>query len=100
MSFYKIRYLKTAQKDLDDIFTYVAKDNPGAAASLLENFDQTIIRLAVNPELGRVPLDDRLKMMGYRMLIIQRYLVFYVVKKRTVQIRRIVHGARRYAFLL
>ena len=97
---YKIIYLQTAQKDLDDIFSYISKDNPAAAGSLLENVDQTITQLAVNPELGRVPNDHRLKMMGYRMLVIQRYLVFYVIKKRTVQIRRIIHGARRYAFLL
>ena len=100
MAPYKIRYLKTAKKDLDEIFIYIAKDNPDAAASLLENFDRTIAQLAINPKLGRVPHDDRLKNIGYRMLVIQRYLVFYVVKERTVQIRRIVHGARRYAFLL
>ena len=100
MTPYKIRYLKTAQKDLEEIFIYIAKDNPGAAVSLLENFDQTIAQLAINPELGRVPHDDRLKMIGYRMLVVQRYLVFYVVKERIVQIRRIIHGARRYAFLL
>jgi hypothetical protein len=27
-------------------------------------------------------------------------LVFYVVIGRTVQIRRVIHGARRYEFLL
>ena len=97
---YKIIYLQTAQKDLDDIFSYISKDNPAAAGSLLENFDQTISQLTVNPELGRVPNDHRLKVMGYRMLVIQRYLVFYAIKKRTVQIRRVIHGARRYAFLL
>jgi len=26
------------------------------------------------------------------------YLVFYVVIRRTVQIRRVIHGARRYDF--
>jgi addiction module RelE/StbE family toxin len=100
MNPYKILYLQTAQKDLDDIFTYISKDNPGAAASLLDNFDQTISQLDTNPELGRVPKDHRLKMMDYRMLVVQRYLVFYVIKKKTVQIRRIIHSARRYAFLL
>jgi hypothetical protein len=38
--------------------------------------------------------------MGYRMLVVDKYLVFYVVKKKIIQIRRVIHGARRYSFLL
>ncbi|MFO7684533.1 MAG: hypothetical protein R6V60_00440 [Desulfobacterales bacterium] len=34
------------------------------------------------------------------MLIIENYLVFYVVKVGAIQIRRIIHGARRYGFLV
>ena len=97
---YKIRYLRTAQNDLDDIFTYISNDNPSAAMALLDNADQTIAQLATNPYLGRVPKDYRLKRMGYHMLVIQRYIVFYVIKEEVVQVRRIIHGVRRYAFLL
>jgi toxin ParE1/3/4 len=97
---YKIRYLFTAENDLDDIFDYIMKDNPSAAVSLLEKFDHSISQLAVNPEIGVVPKDDRLKQLGYRMLIVGKYLVFYVVKANTVQIRRIIHGVRQYSFLL
>ena len=97
---YGIRYLRTAEKDLDDIFEYIRKDKPSAAISLLEKFDKSISKLASNPFLGSIPKDDRLKKLGYRMLIVENYLVFYVVKTRTVQIRRIIHGARRYSFLL
>jgi plasmid stabilization system protein ParE len=56
--------------------------------------------LADHPKLGVVPKDDRLKRLGYRMLIIESYLVFYVVKFETVQIRRIIHGDRQYGFLV
>ena len=42
----------------------------------------------------------KLKKLGYRILIVEKYLVFYVVKNKTVQIRRIIHGARRYDFLI
>jgi len=97
---FEIRYLPTAEKDLDDIFDYIMRDNPSAADSLLEKFDSTISQLALNPELGVVPKDDRLKKLGYRILIIEKYLVFYVIKANTVQIRRIIHGARKYSFLL
>jgi plasmid stabilization system protein ParE len=73
---FEIRYLKTAQKDLNNIFDYVMKDNPSAAVSQLEKFDQSISQLMLNPLLGVVPKDQRLKKLGYRMLIVGRHLVF------------------------
>ena len=97
---FEIRYLKTAEKDLDDIFVYIMKDKPGAAISLLDKFDESISQLSLNPELGIVPKNGRLKRLGYRMLIVGKYLVFYVIKKKTVQVRRVIHGARQYDFLL
>jgi len=97
---YEIRYLSTAEKDLIDIFEYIKKDNPSAAISQLEKFDESVSQLALNPFLGVIPKDERLKKLGYRMLIVDKYLVFYVVKTEIVQIRRIIHGARRYSFLL
>jgi toxin ParE1/3/4 len=97
---FKIRYLSTAENDLDDIFTYILKDKPSAAASLLKNFDSSISQLAFNPELGVVPKDERLKKLGYRILVVGKYLIFCVVKGKTVQIRRVIHGARQYGFLL
>ena len=97
---FKVRYLSSAQNDLDDIFTYILKDKPSAAASLLNNFDSSISQLAFNPELGAVPKDERLKKLGYRILVVGKYLIFYVIKGKTVQIRRVIHGARQYDFLL
>jgi toxin ParE1/3/4 len=96
----EIRYLRTAESDLNDIFEYIMRDNPAAASSLLEDIDRSISHLSSNPELGVVPKDDRLKKLGYRVLIIRKYLVFYVVKNESIQIRRILHGARQYGFLL
>jgi len=97
---YEIRYLSTAERDLIDIFEYIKKDNPAAALSQLERFDTSISQLALNPFFGAIPKDERLKKLGYRMLIVDKCLVFYVLKAKTVQIRRIIHGARRYSFLL
>jgi toxin ParE1/3/4 len=98
---YKIRYLKTAECDLYGILDYISQDSPSAAASLVEKIDNSISLLASHPYMGVVPKDFRLKEKGYRMLVVDRYLVFYVVKdqSKTVQVRRILHGARQYDFL-
>ena len=96
----EIRYLSTAESDLENIFDYIIKDRPAAAKSLLEEIDRSVARLSSNPDIGEIPKDERLAKMGYRILIIQKYLVFYVVKPEVIQIRRIIHGSRQYGFLL
>jgi toxin ParE1/3/4 len=52
--------------------------------------------LATNPHLGRIPKDAALLDLGYRYLVVQNYLIFYVVEDRTIFVHRIVHGARDY----
>ena len=96
----KIQNLKTAERDLVGIFAYIRNDNPTAAASLLEEIDRSISHLSRNPDIGVVPKDDRLRKLGYHILIIRNYIVFYVVKKDAIQIRRVLHGARQFGFLL
>ena len=97
---YTIRYLMTAENNLIDIFNYIKQDKPSAAAAYLERFDNSISELALNPLIGIVPKDGRLKKLGYRILVADKYLVFYVAKAKIVQIRRVIHGARQYEFLI
>lgn len=98
---FDICYLRTAECDLYNIIDYIARDNPAAAETFLQELDLSISNLAANPYMGRIPRDQRLKSLKYRMLVIGKYLVFYVVKEDEgiVQIRRVIHGARKYDFL-
>lgn len=97
---YDVRYLPAAEQDLLDILDYIARDNPDAARAFVDRVEQAIGRLAFFPKSGPQPRDPRLRRLGYRVLVVDDYLVFYVLIRRTVQIRRLIHGARRYEFLL
>jgi len=50
----------------------------------------------------RCPLlkDTQLRLKGYRGLVVDNYIVFYVVKNNIVQIRRIIYRKRYYEWLL
>lgn len=98
---FRIEYLLTAEKDLIDIFEYILSDNPSAATNFLDQVDESISKLEDFPYMGVVPKDSRLKYLGYRILIVENYLVLYVVHevKELVEIRRILHGKRQYNFL-
>ncbi len=91
---FTIRYLPIAEDDLLVIYDWIASDNPTRAAAFTEQLDKRIGALAVNPHLGRVPKHEKLASYGYRVLVIGSYLIFYVVRGRTIEIHRVIHGSR------
>jgi toxin ParE1/3/4 len=97
---YDLRYLPAAEQDLLNILDYIGRDDPDAARRFVDRVDQAIGRLALFPKAGRQPRDARLRRLGYRVLILDDYLIFYALTGGTVQVRRVIHGARRFEFLL
>lgn len=98
---FRIEYLPIAEKDLTEVLKYIKIDNPTAVLNLLDEIDKAIYKLSYFPYMGSIPKDQRLILLNYRMLIVANYLVFYVVidEKEVVEIRRILHGKRKYDFL-
>jgi len=99
---YQINYLPIAKNDLNNIIEYIQTDNSNAALNLLNDIDKSILQLQNFPFKGKVPEDNHLQSKGYRMLVVKNYIVFYVVYEniKEVEIRRILHGRRKYKFLL
>jgi addiction module RelE/StbE family toxin len=97
---YKIEYLPSSAKDLTEIVDYIKIDSPQSALNFLDKIDESISHLEQFPFIGVIPKDIRLQSLGYRILIIDNYLVFYVVFDDIVEIRRIISGKRKYEFLL
>ena len=93
---YTVRLLRAAEDDFTEIVIYIAAERPDAAESLAQKIETSLKLLATNPYLGRVPRDAALLDLGYRYLVVQNYLIFYVVEERTILVHRIVHGARDY----
>lgn len=91
---YALRYLPIAVDDLISIFDWIANDSPPNAAAFIKKLDQHILSLKNHSFLGRIPKDEKLKNFGYRVLIIESYLVFYMVRGKTVEIYRVIHGSR------
>ena len=97
---YKLRYLPVAQDDLISIFDYIAKDSPERAMAFVEKLDKRIGILEQQPNLGRIPRHSKLKQFGYRVLIIESYLIFYVIRNKVIEINRVVHGSRNLDYLV
>lgn len=91
---YALRYLPAAQSDLISILDYIAQGSANRALAFVHKLDERIKILERNPYLGRVPRHPKLRESGYRILIIETYLVFYIIRGHTIEIHRIVHSSR------
>jgi len=65
-----------AEEDLIDIWLYIARDDPAAADTLLDTFEEKGQLLAENPELGQARPDIA---EDFRYLPVGRYLMLYRV---------------------
>lgn len=95
-----LRYLPVAQSDLLEISDYIAKDSPKRALSFVEKFDKRIGLLEQHPLLGRTPRHPKLREYGYRVLIVESSLAFYIIRGHTIEIHRVVHGSRNLNHLI
>lgn len=99
---YKLRYLKLALSDLQDIVDYVSDElaAPDAAYKLLDKLDEAISRLETFPFSGPVTRNMNGLKDEYRSLIVENYIVFYVVLDGIIEIRRVLHRKRKYEDLM
>ncbi len=93
----KIRRLPEAIRDVDDIWLHIAADDPAAATRLVDRLAAGIARLADFPESG--PARPEIGA-GARSVTLGNYLVLYRVGRDSVDIVRVVHGARGIVGLL
>lgn len=101
---YKIIRTNKADEQLRQIIFYIANDSGSIdiALSYLEKIEKAIKRLEDFPMSGSVPRYSILRKQGYRVLIVERHLIFYKVKnnENVVVIYAIVDGRQEYRDLL
>ena len=68
------RRIELTPAALADIYDYIARDNPRAAAQVLRSLDESIQLLSGQPKMGKVFRHRRLRL---RLLTHDDYLVFY-----------------------
>ncbi len=101
---YNVKFTRKAVDDLDEIYRYISSElfAKNSANDLLERIETSIMRLKDFPFLCNFVADEFLKKKGYRKLIIDNYIAFYLVDElnKRVVIMRILYGRRKYQDLL
>lgn len=88
-----VEWLCLALRDMRNIAAYIAQDSPEAATAVAERIwqdGQGLCALADRGRPGRVP--------GTRELVLEGlpYFIAYRVKRKTVQILRVIHTSRQW----
>jgi plasmid stabilization system protein ParE len=88
----RVRWLRTALRNLDEEATHIAADDPAAARLVVTRVLEATAQLAQHPALGRPG-----RVPGTRELVVlkTRYLIPYRVRGDTVEILRVFHTSRR-----
>ena len=81
-----------AERDIYSIVDFIATDNVSAAVSWIEHLDGILQSLAKSPFIGEQV--DHLGF-GIRRYCFGTYLLFYKPLDNGVELRRVLHGARR-----
>ena len=91
---YHVEITKSAQRDVAEIWEYIASDNPKAADGFVAELIRQAGTLASLPL--RCPIIPETNELGveYRHLIYGDYRTIFKILGRRVIILRIVHGAR------
>lgn len=82
-----------ADRDLDEIATYIEQDSSSAAGLLEDRIVQAVEMLLEFPQIGRPG-----RVSGTRELVVSGtpYIAAYRVQGNTVTVLRVLHGAQRW----
>jgi len=89
----KVFFSALAERDLDEVYEYVALDNADAAAETVLRVIDATDGLAAYPNIGRPG-----RVPGTRELVIggTPFIAAYRVRENEVTVLRVLHGARRW----
>jgi plasmid stabilization system protein ParE len=97
---YQVLIYPSAENDLIEIKEYFLNKLKISPNNLFEKFYKSIDTLEINPHIFPLPKDPFLNQLGYRMVPIDNFLLFYIIDNDTVQIHRFLYGRRNYLSIL
>jgi len=80
-----------AQRDLDALTAYIARDNPTAAVRLIDRIGEKCQLLAHYPDMGQLRPDIARNL---RHFPLDAYVILYRVTPEALEVVRVLHGSR------
>jgi len=98
LTFHFTTFLQSALDDLEEIVLYISKDSKERAMEMHDKIIQLATKLETFPKLGIQVPDKNISARGFRMIAIDRYLLFYKVYPEEICVLRVLHGGNSLLF--
>ena len=99
MEGYNVNLLPSAQLDILGIAEYLCMQGPESAEQHLDRVIEKVETLAVAPGNYPSAKDTQLRLRGYRVFPVNSHLMFFIIKGRSVEVRRVLYAKRKYESL-
>lgn len=84
---YKVVRTDTADAQLRQIILYIAETfGPTVALQKLDELEKSILNLGDNPDIGTLPRYLTLRRQGFKVLILEKNLVFYKINNENREV--------------
>lgn len=99
---FSVHLVAEAEKDIDELYFYVAQhDSAEKASKLLGNIEKTIMSLETLPHRGHYPPElERIGVFDFREVFFKPYRIIYEVVKADVFVHCVLDGRRDLQDLL
>ena len=96
MKHYRVQIVEDAERDLIDIYRYIAfHDSPENADYVIDQLESLCLRLSEFPQRGHVPLElDRIGVTDYREVLFKPYRIIYQIIRQDIYVHCIFDGRR------
>ena len=88
----RVRFTRTAQRDLAQIHAWISQDSPTIASRFVARLIERARGLSDHPFEGRETDEPGVRVIVARR---QRYLIFYTIAAEEVNITHLLHTSRR-----
>ena len=101
---YRLKFSKLYDKDVDSSYNYI-KDNleaPMAAENLIVEIVEKLNKIKENPNIRPLVQDKYLASLGYRLINVKNYMIFYVIDddNKHVKVVRFLYNRRNWMDIL
>ena len=100
MEDYSVKIFSAAQDDLRSIVEYLNTLSYDTAMQYYTQLLEIPEILTTAPEIRPLAKDMQLRLRGYRTLPVKEFIIFYVIKEKTVELRRILFAKKQYDTLI
>jgi len=93
---YNVSITQNAQQDLEQIYYYIAENNPKNAADFIVELEKKVDLLSLFPQRHPLIRENEFYGTEYRHLIYKDYRVIYRIAGDSVYILRVFHGSKLF----